>query len=349
MRETVLEKALSTLAGEGGEFLPDPLSARFCDHVYDGSELLSLIPKTPMNTKTLKIPTITNKMQVYWQSLEKSEPPRSAFETSSKELDAETWMCWVDFSDQLRDDIKAGPFTIERLLALQYAKAMAYYTELAIVLGNTAHATTTATDPGNAGETWYLNNTWYNRDPRLMWDGIYTLALASGVSFTATYANSVLAFTNDDVQANTTSPARMSPMVVDYAVYRLGKYRRKGVRSRSELIFIMHPCSKMQLENAMQVKTIDKFGANATIVKGEVDTVAGVPIVATPFIPCGYAVMTYRDNLIFGDRQRIRVEDERVPRELGTNKVVSMRGDFLVCHEDALVLVTGLDTCAEAS
>lgn len=348
MRETVLEKALSTLAGEGGEFLPVPVASWFCNHVYDGSDLLPLIPKIPMTTKTLTVPAITNKMQVYWQSLEKSEPPRSGFETASQMLDAETWMCWVDVSDQLRDDILAGSYTVRGLLSKAYTDAMAYYLELAIVLGNTAHAATTATDPGNAGETWYLNNTWYNRDPRLMWNGIYTLAVASGVNFTATYANSVLAFTNDDVQANTTSPARMSPMVIDYAVYRIGKYARKLVK-RSDLLMVMHPCSKMQLENAMQVKTIDKFGANATIVKGEVDTVNGVPVIASPFMPAGYAVLTYRRNLIFGDRQRIRVEDERVPRELGTNTVVSMRGDFIVCHSDALVLVTGLDTCEAAS
>ena len=210
MRESVLEKALSTLAGEGGEFLPQPLSSRFCDHVYDGSELLSLIPKTPMKTKTLTIPVVSDKMQVYWQNLEKSEPPRSAFQTESKQLDAETWMCWVDFSDQLRDDIKAGPYTVEMLLAKQYSKAMAYFLELALVLGDTAHANTTTTDPGIAGETWYLNAAWYNRDPRLMWNGLYTLALASGVNFTATFANALLAYTNDDVQANATQPTRMS-------------------------------------------------------------------------------------------------------------------------------------------
>lgn len=348
MRETVLEKALSNLAGEGGEFLPEPVAAFFCDHVYDGSDVLSFIPKKVMNTKTLKIPVISDKMQVYWQDLEKSEPPRSAFTTSSKELDAETWMCWVDFSDQFRDDIKAGPYTVESLLAAAYTKAMAYYLELAIILGDTSHAATTTTDPGNSGETWYLNGTWYSRDPRLMWDGIYTLALASGVTFTATYANAQLAFTNDAVQANTSSPGRMSPAVIDYAVYQMGKYARKLAR-RQDMVVIMHPCSMLQLQNAAEVITIDKFGANATITKGEVMAVKGVPVVASPFMPAGYAVATYRDNMIFGDRQAIRVEDERVPRELGTNKVVSMRGDFTVCHSDALVLVTGLDDCGATS
>lgn len=349
MRDSELELALSNLAGEGGEFVPEPLANFFCKKIWDGSDLLQMIPTIPMTSKTLTIPAITSRLKVYWQTLEKGEVPRSAFTSASQQLDAKTWMAWVDVSDQLVEDAAAGPFSIANILADEYAAAFRYYLEMAIVLGDVSHSPTSTTDQTNAAEGWWQNGTWYSRDPRLMWNGILTLAMASGQQFAAATANAALAFTNDDVQANTTSPSRMSPMVVDYAVWALGRYARRAVVNKGGLIFITNPCSYMQLKNAMQVRTVDKFGPDGTIKTGEIPSVSGVPIIECPFMTEGNSVLTYRTNLIYGNRRGMKVEDERVPRELGSNKVVSQRGDFTVCHDDALVWVTDLDTCTQAS
>ena len=65
-----LQKALSTSAGSGGDFLPTPLALQFIKYVRDKNFLRQAFTVTPMKTKTKDYPKILGNTKVYYQPTE---------------------------------------------------------------------------------------------------------------------------------------------------------------------------------------------------------------------------------------------------------------------------------------
>ena len=112
---------------------------------------------------------------------------------------------------------------------------------------------------------------------------------------------------------------------VNKARARMGN-RYASDPSRLAIITGINGYLRLQEEDA--VKTLDKFGPNATVLTGELGKVNGIPLIVSDFIredlnATGVydgtttnktiALIVYRDAYAIGDRQEVTMEDAREP------------------------------------
>jgi hypothetical protein len=131
------------------------------------------------------------------------------------------------------------------------------------------------------------------------------------------------------------------------AVAALDKY---GV-DLTQLFFVMNPKTWVKISGFPEVSTLEKFGPNATILKGQVGSINGIPILITAELPNNYDNLGYFTNgtvvggsagvatktgillchkraWAFGDYLSLRVESDRNIFTQARAMVMSARGDF---------------------
>lgn len=133
-----------------------------------------------------------------------------------------------------------------------------------------------------------------------------------------------------------------------------------GVHGRSvdNLVLLVNNFTGSQLRQLSQVLTVDKYGPNATILKGEVGKVMGITIVEDFYLPDedtsaatfkapilaakGNALLVNKGSPIIGDRRKVKFDQDKVVSTDSIEIAISERIGFTVQYVEALCLITGL-------
>lgn len=171
------------------------------------------------------------------------------------------------------------------------------------------------------------------QDRRKAFNGLLKLANAAGQ--TESYATSLIA---------TIETAR----------------RKLGVHGRDvkKLVLLVNPYTASALRQLEQVLTIDKYGAKATVLSGEVGKVMGITIVENSYIPLdstdeaslytpthadkGLALLVNRDYPIIGDKRQVKFDQDKVVSTDSIEIAISERIGFTVQHVEGLCEIDSL-------
>jgi HK97 family phage major capsid protein len=136
--------------------------------------------------------------------------------------------------------------------------------------------------------------------------------------------------------------------------------RKLGVHGRDvkSLVLMVNPYTASALRQIEQVLTIDKYGAQATILSGEVGKIMGITIVENAYIPLditdenvlyapthanlGVALLVNKNYPVIGDRRQVKFDQDKVVSTDSVEIAISERIGFTVQHVEGLCEVTGL-------
>lgn len=317
-----INKALSTTAGVGGDFLPTPLANEFISLVREKNVFRQLFRVIKMPGKTYDFPKILSGPSVYYESNEGAEAVETTMTTGTVRFTARKFMAQLKASEELFEDANQD---MDAIIRDHFAAAIASAEEETCLVGDRSH---TATAVSEAAAT---AGNWYSKDHRLAWNGLVTLAgdIVGTLSAGNRAANRVNA-----------SGADMSTSLVRQLLYNLGKYGRVY----SNIAVFVNPWSANQMLDDSKLITLEKYGPKATIVTGEFGKLYGkISIVSSDYVPDQYAVGTHVQNPVIGDRRKIKIKSEDLIAYDSRRTVISQRADVEVEHQDALCQIYGLD------
>jgi HK97 family phage major capsid protein len=291
-------------------FLPDDLAKAFIDVVTENNNFRKIFRSMYMKNRLRSVPKLLTGTEVYYQPDEATEGDTTSFTASNISLEAKKLFAWIEISEETFED---GISDMASMIRLLFARGMGSSEEKAFLTGDVSHTPVTAVK-ANA-----TTNTWYNKDARLAFDGILTIAENSGVVFPVNGAATVDVFCE--------------------AMYHLGLYAKQA----SELISFVNPWSANQLLRDENLKTVDKYGANATLLTGEVGRIWNKwVLINSDYIPLGKSVTTIRDNVIIGDRRKIKFKKDEIIKNDSQIWAISERVAMEVEYDDACLVMTGL-------
>jgi len=306
-----LVKAI-TIGGVGDAahpFLPDPLAAAFIDIVTENNNFRKIFRSVKMNSRTRTIPKFLTGTNVYYQSAEATAGVETAFTASSIQLVAKKLFAWMEISEETFED---GVVDMNTAIKMLFARGMGIGEEKAFLVGDVDHASTTATESAATATMWY------NKDSRLAFDGLVTIGRESGTKQVVNGAASVDVFGE--------------------AIYRLGLYAKQT----SQLVAFVNPWSANQLLRDNDVRTVDKYGAKATILTGEVGEIFNkFKIINSDYIPNGQGVVTHRDNVVIGDRRLIKMKEDEIIKNDSVLWAISERVAMEVEYDGAVLFLQG--------
>lgn len=310
----LLNKAVRIGSGQvdnvANSFLPAPLAATFIDIVTEYNNFRRVFRSMKMNSATRTIPKILTGTEVFYQSAEATEGIETSFTASSIQLVAKKLFAWMEISEETFED---GVVDMRSMIRMLFARGMGISEEKAFLTGDVDHTPTTATKALASG------NTWYTKDARMAFDGILTIGRESGTAQVVNGAATVDVFGE--------------------AIYRLGLYAKR----MSELISFVNPWSANQLLRDDNLLTVDKYGAKATLLTGEIGRIFGKwVIINSDYIPSGQSVSTVRDNVIIGDRRRVKFAEDMAIKNDSTIWAISERVAMEVEYDDAILFMSGL-------
>ena len=136
--------------------------------------------------------------------------------------------------------------------------------------------------------------------------------------------------------------------------------RKLGVHGRDvkSLVLMVNPYTASALRQIEQVLTIDKYGASATILSGEVGKIMGITIVENAYIPLdntdeaklyapvnankGVALLVNKNYPVIGDRRQVKFDQDKVVSTDSVEIAISERIGFTVQHVEGLCEITAL-------
>jgi HK97 family phage major capsid protein len=98
----------------------------------------------------------------------------------------------------------------------------------------------------------------------------------------------------------------------------------------NEVVVVVSPAKFAEMVGWAEVSTVDKYGAQATIVTGELAKIYGKPVVVSAFVPSSvHALVFNRRAFLLGVRRGLRVETQRDIVKQTDILVTTMRADFI--------------------
>jgi HK97 family phage major capsid protein len=98
----------------------------------------------------------------------------------------------------------------------------------------------------------------------------------------------------------------------------------------NEVVVVVNPAKFAEMVGWAEVSTVEKYGAQATIVTGELAKVYGKPVVVSAFVPSSvHALVFNRRAFLLGVRRGLRVETQRDVVRQTDILVTTMRADFI--------------------
>jgi len=319
-----INEALDTAtATEGLEWVPTILSGDLAEDLYLSLKVVGLYPRLRMRAKTFEVPIRTARSRGYRvsEALANTEFFTSTFTADSLETAKVTFVAEklgvLNFiSDELEQD---AAMDMMPLLREDILWGLGSSIEDATLNGSSI-----VTDLDNAAASKLWTST---ADVRNAWDGVRNSIEKSGVTHidggTFTY----------DILQN--------------ARREIGKYGTDP----SNLVWVVSPKGYIDITKLTEVVTLEKYGANATVLKGELARVGGIPIVVSENLAENLNIDGVYDNItldntvmlllnrkahMFGDRKDIRVEQDRSILSQQSALAVSWRGDFQKMYQVAI-------------
>ena len=296
-------------------FLPDPLAATFIDIVTEHNNFRKVFRAIPMKSRVRTIPKLLTGTKVYYEANEAHTGKETSFSAGTIEMVAKKLFAWIEISEETFED---GILDMRSMIRNLFARGMGEGEEKAFLTGDVDHTPTTATEANGSDD---YDGTWYDHDVRLAFDGLLTIGLEDGINFPVNG--------NCDVD------------VFRQGIYKLGRFGRQ----QSQLITFLNPYSANQMLADDDLRTVDKYGAKATILTGEIGELFNKwKIIQTDYIPEGYGVSTHRDNVILGDRRRVKFAEDAIIKDDSVVWAISERIALEVEYDEAILVFSGLTT-----
>lgn len=327
-----VDEALDTAtATEGLEWIPTNLSSRLLDDVWLSLQLEGLFARYPMSSPTFKMPIRTGRSRGYRvaQATTNAQFFTNLFTAHNLETGAITFeadkLGVLNFiSDELEQD---SVVPIIDLVSSDIVWGMADAIEDAVLNGSTGTTDLDNADASANNRLWSWGGSGGNpsgyqvqagtADARNAWNGIRK-SIASG----------------QKINGSTLSLAS-----IRNARKTMGKY---GVNP-SELVLIVAPETMINMLSFPELITVDKYGANATVITGEIGRIDNIRVVVSPRVYTylnasgAFDNATYTKTALylvntkgfaFGDRRTMRVETDRNILAGQRAIVASARMDF---------------------
>ena len=264
-------------ASNGATFFPTETADEIIQIVYERNFMRSLFPSMPMSTRTVKVPKLNGSVGFHRQTLAQTKAGTASDESTqtSTEVDLtlKTMIANIPIGNYL---IAYGVEGLLSVLRDDIASRLAYNEESLLINGDVE--TTLANNingvyalPNNAGGINITAGTEQN-DSLLNFNGLRKLAGATSVSVSGTFALSHLRS----------------------AINNLGVY----ADNRAELSLIVPRNLEVQLLGMTELQTVDKYGAGATILSGELGRIYGIRVFATGVIPTNLNWLGKFDNTV---------------------------------------------------
>jgi hypothetical protein len=316
---TVIDSDLLAGADEGA-FLPKEYADEFIAVVREKNFCRGLFRNVTMTRPTFEIPRVTADVSVY---LIGETDPSTAITASEPTIAAPLKLEAKKLAARTNYSSEVdedAKLAVAPFLRESMAGAMGLAEEQAIIMGNC---------PGNA---------YAATDPRKAFDGLIIIAANAGG---AQWVNAGGA---------------------DLDVALIEKMRRGlGLHGRNvrDLILFVNPYQASILRQLTSVITVDKYGAGATILQGELGKVMGITIIesqnvpesltgdlTTPAAGEGYAILVNKNSPIIGDRRKIKFETDKVIASDSRILVCTERIAFGLMYNAAVVVAKNLKTSA---
>jgi len=281
----------STGAGAGDEWVPTELAADIIDKVRLASKVRAMFPTIDMPSDTYRIPKITADPTVYFVSTENTAVQAASNPTTAyMELDAKKIMCEVDFSGELTED---SVVPLVPTLKQNIATALAEAEEDVIINGDT-----TATQNLN------INRSANAYDVTRAVVGLRRTVYDGGSAYMVDASGGLLA-----------GMRSLRAALSDYGVDPM------------KLVWIMSPKHYLAVLTDSSFLTMDKLGAKATVITGQLGAIDGIPVIMSSKLrDCdgdgivqtdpelntkSQSVLAYRPGVYVGYRRRLRIETDR--------------------------------------
>jgi len=303
-------KAFGTgVANAGAEWVPTLMSSSFLEEYELDLQVVSQFQSVNMPSSPFDVPKATNPTTARRQ-VESCDPADNVaaanFGTDKITLSAEKLVEYMCLPEELNED--SAP-QILALVRREVSEAQGRAFETAILNGDTAG---THQDSDVTGVV----------DARTSWDGLRKLAIANSAT--------------EDFTGGAVGLSGLRTMRSN-----MGKF---GVRER-ELVWLASPKVYQQMLDIDEVTTVEKFGPMATILRGSLAALDGIPIVITEYnrddlnasgVYDGITTnlseikLVNRTRFMWGVRRPIRVRAVMDPTPPGDRWLVASwwRGDF---------------------
>lgn len=312
-----INEALDTAtATEGLEWIPTNMSNQMLEDIYLQLQIAGVFRRFPMPTKTYELPMRTARAKGY-------RVPESLVYTDF----------FVNKFTAHNLETAKVTFAAKKLGCLNFASAEleedAALTILDMLKEEVAWGLASCIDDaalnGSTGAT--LDGALWSgtTDARSAWDGIRTsIAAAQKVDLST---------------VNTNAIANLRKTMGKYGMYS------------DDLVLFVSPSTAVELTKLDQVLTVDKYGANASILKGEIARIFNIPIIPSEYVYTNLnnsgvydgvttdktiMVLCHRKGFGWGDRRMVRIETDR--QMLSEQRAIasSWRGDFQSLFESSV-------------
>jgi len=257
-----VKDALAGVGNHGSQMFPTETADEIIQIVYERNFMRSLFPSMPMSTRTVKVPKLTNSVAFHSQTLADTTAGTATDEsrqsTTEVDLTLVTMIANIPIGNYL---IAYGVEGLLSVLRDDIASRLAFNEESLLVNGDTeATLADNINGAHGAGNPTGINNTGGSlvNDYLLELNGMRKLA-GTSVSVSGTFALTHLRS----------------------AINKLGIH----ADNRDELSLIVPRNLEVQLLGFEELQTVDKYGAGATILSGELGRIYGIRVFATGVIP----------------------------------------------------------------
>lgn len=305
-----INEAMDTqTTNQGTEWLPTMMSGNLADEVYLSLRVASLFPRIPMPSKNYDVPMRISRSLGYRMPEATTNTQFFTNLATANSMNTSKFtlsaqkLATLNFLSDELDEDSILP--ILALMREDVIYGLNYCIEDAVVNGSTGATLDGALWTGTT-------------DARSAWNGLRTGAQASST-------------TTDLSTFSLTALRNLRKPMVKYSV------------DPADLSYILAPQTHINILTFPEVLTMEKYGANATVVTGEIGRIDNIPIIISPVMYTNLnasgvydGITTTKTNMlllnrkgyVFGDRRMVRVESERQALAGQRFVLVTWRGDF---------------------
>ena len=262
LTQRVKDALAGAASGTGATMLPTETAEEIIGIVYERNFMRSLFPAMPMNRRKLNVPKLSGSVDFHGQTLSATESGTAAGEsrhaTSEVTLELKTMIANIPIGNYL---VAYGVEGLMAVLRDDIASRLAFNEQSLLLNGDTTSTNAYADNingayhaANNAGGVSASQN-----DYLLLFAGMRKLATGTAVAVKGTFALSHLRT----------------------AIANLGVY----ADNRDDLAFIVPRNLEVQLMGLTELQTVDKYGAGAAILSGEIGRIYGVRVFGTGALP----------------------------------------------------------------
>jgi HK97 family phage major capsid protein len=257
--KSIVEKAMYDGAGLGAELVPDQFMAELYQTYQTPRVLRSLFSEIPMQNNTLLVPRLDRGGRPYLKGTVTSDNPAkytaSSIATSQKTVTLSGLACRFVIDDALVED---SAIALIPALQRQIAQDLADALEDCLINGDSAATHQDAIATWNIRSRWGASGLGGSSDHRRAFTGLRAAAFDK----------------SSTLNINTLTLALILQLASEM-----------GELAASDRVLIASPEAVYKhILDLAEVQTLDKFGPQATVLTGQIGSIAGMPIVMSRFM-----------------------------------------------------------------